>query len=100
LKVFKPDSNGKKKSIDEWNKRIDEVEELIKKEEERKSRAPFERYQIWKKNWSSHESSWSRHGLNRYDGHGCNQFTGCIPECRYYPEEGRIDDEELTSRNG
>jgi hypothetical protein len=31
---------------------------------------------------------------NGYDGYGCNQFTGCIPECRYYPEEGRIEDEE------
>ncbi|MFL6424019.1 MAG: hypothetical protein ACJ71R_10560 [Nitrososphaeraceae archaeon] len=30
-----------------------------------------------------HESSWSQHGLNTYDGQGCNQFTGCIPECGY-----------------
>jgi hypothetical protein len=34
-------------------------------------------------------------GLKRYDGEGCNGFTGCIPECRYYPEIGRIEDEEV-----
>ncbi|HEY7083077.1 MAG TPA: hypothetical protein VH500_25570 [Nitrososphaeraceae archaeon] len=33
-------------------------------------------------------------GLERYDGKGCNGFTGCIPECRYYPDKGRIEDEE------
>ena len=36
-------------------------------------------------------------GVNGYDGYVRNQFTGCIPECGYYPEEGRIEDEEVLS---
>jgi len=28
---------------------------------------------------------------------GCNQFSGCGPECRYFLEQGRIEDEEIES---
>ena len=38
-------------------------------------------------------------GLERYDGEGCNGFTGCVPECRYYPDKGRIEDEEVTQEH-
>jgi hypothetical protein len=31
--------------------------------------------------------------LNKYDEQGCNQFTGCIPECVY--ADGRLDLSEL-----
>ena len=56
---------------------------------------PEERYQREKEHWYWHESSWSWRGLDAtgYDGQGCNQFTGCVPECRYYAEYGRIEDE-------
>ena len=47
-----------------------------------------ERYQQVKKIWDFHKSSWYRRGVNGYDGYGCNQYTGCIPECKFYPSEG------------
>jgi len=58
---------------------------------------PEERYQHKKEHWYWHQSSWYSRGLDAtgYDGQGCNQFTGCIPECRFHPEYGRIEDEEL-----
>ena len=33
-------------------------------------------------------------GVSGYDGHGCNNGV-CIPECRYYPHIGRIEDKEV-----
>lgn len=56
---------------------------------------PEQRYQDRKINWFFHDSSYCRRGLNAYDGQGCNAFTGCVPECRYYPKYGRIEDEEV-----
>jgi hypothetical protein len=35
-------------------------------------------------------SSYMRYGDSRSDNHGCNS-DACIPECEYYPEEGRIE---------
>jgi hypothetical protein len=37
---------------------------------------------------------WYMRHANGCDGYDYNQFPGCKPECRYYPEEGRIEDEE------
>lgn len=36
-------------------------------------------------------------GLGEYD-YGCTG-AGCIPECRYYPEYGRIEDEEVIEKH-
>jgi hypothetical protein len=33
---------------------------------------------------------------NGHDRYGCSNST-CIPECRYYPKEGRIEDEEVLT---
>lgn len=54
-----------------------------------------------KAHWYWHESSWTWRGLDTtgYDGKGCNQFTGCIPECRFYPEYGRIEDEQVIDEH-
>ena len=62
---------------------------------------PEERYQHEKQHWYWHNSSWYSRGLDAtgYDGQGCNQFTGCIPECRFYPEYGRIEDEEVIEEH-
>jgi hypothetical protein len=60
---------------------------------------PAERYELKKKNWMAHETSWTMRGLNKCDGQGCNQFTGCIPGCRYYQLFGRIEDEEWLRIN-
>ena len=64
---------------------------------------PEERYQHKKEAWYFHESSWymrqGRDGIESgYDGYGCNNGK-CVPECRYYPEYGRIEDEEVIQRH-
>jgi hypothetical protein len=59
--------------------------------------SPEERYNILKRDWYRHESSWYARKLNAYDKVGCNQFSGCVPECRYFLEQGRIEDEEIES---
>jgi hypothetical protein len=60
--------------------------------------SPEDRYQRKKKAWYFHESSWCMRHNNGYDGHGCNNGE-CIPECRYYPKFGRIEDEEVIQRH-
>ena len=60
--------------------------------------SPEDRYQDKKKVWYFHESSWYMRRHNGYDGHGCNNGE-CIPECRYYPEFGRIEDGEVIQRH-
>jgi hypothetical protein len=62
---------------------------------------PEQRYQDKKKDWFFHESSWCSRGLDSsgYDGQGCNQFTGCIPECRFYLPYGRIEDDEVIQEH-
>ena len=56
-----------------------------------------ERYQEYKEHWYFHKSSWYMRGLNAYDGQGCNGFTGCIPECKFYAEEGELSYNEEFS---
>jgi hypothetical protein len=51
------------------------------------------RYEDCREQWFWHESSWCMRGLHGYDGQGCNQFTGCVPECVY--ADGRLDLSEL-----
>ena len=59
---------------------------------------PEARYQRKKDNTFFHDSYFGRRGLERYDGIGCNQFTGCVPSCRYYPDVGRIEDDEIIKK--
>jgi hypothetical protein len=58
--------------------------------------SPEQRYQYFKKQWSTHESSHYHRKLYTYDGEGCTG-EGCITDCRYFPEEGRIEDSEVRS---
>jgi hypothetical protein len=60
--------------------------------------SPEDRYQQKKEAWYFHESSWYMRHDNGYDGQGCNNGE-CIPECRYYPKFGRIEDEEVIQRH-
>ena len=60
--------------------------------------SPEDRYQHKKKAWYFHESSWCVRHDNGYDGQGCNDGK-CVPECRYYPKFGRIEDEEVIQRH-
>jgi hypothetical protein len=59
---------------------------------------PEKRYQNKKKYSTTHPSSWCSRGVKTgYDGHGCNQFTGCVPESRFYADTGRIEDDEVIA---
>jgi hypothetical protein len=94
------------KCDDEWRKKTLEcVHDSITQDEldyylKAKLRVhPEQRYQDQKKEPWFHESSWNKRGVNGYDGQGCNQFTSCVPECRYYQETGRIEDEEVIQEH-
>jgi hypothetical protein len=56
---------------------------------------PEQRYQQAKSSPLEHEGSWYMRNLEGYDNEGCNQFTGCVSTCRFYPMEGRIEDIEV-----
>ena len=79
------------------------AETINEKEVERNKKwTPEEWYQQLKKRWYFHGSSWyMRQTLqaeklsNEEMKFGCNGFTGCIPECRFYASEGRIEEDEL-----
>lgn len=60
---------------------------------------PEERYQRIRREPWIHETGWATRGLNAYDGQGCNHFYGCIPECRFYPKVGRIEDDEVIENH-
>jgi hypothetical protein len=63
--------------------------------------SPEDRYQDKKKHWYLHESSWYvRVPHNGYDGKGCDSsHGGCIPECRFYPKTGRIENLEVIQKH-
>ena len=42
-----------------------------------------------KEQWMFHKSSWYKRGLDVDDGKGCNGNV-CIPECEFYPAEGKL----------
>ena len=54
------------------------------------------RYQEYKSQWYFHQTSWYRRnkGKGGYDGRGCNQFSGCVPECKFYQRFGSLDQNE------
>jgi hypothetical protein len=45
-----------------------------------------------------HDSNWTMRGVNADDGYGCSVDRGCIPECRYHPETGRVEHEEILMK--
>lgn len=59
---------------------------------------PEERYRARKEHWYFHPSSYWARGLEAYDGKGCDWTTGCVPECPFYLDTGRIEDEEVIDR--
>ena len=38
-------------------------------------------------------------GIQAYDGQGCNGFTGCISECRFYLPYGRIEEDQVIAEH-
>jgi hypothetical protein len=80
---------------------------------------PEQRYQIAKKRPPYHEYTWTSRGIHNestgwefdpnrkyyvripgWNGEkGCNEKTGeCIPDCRFYPPTGRIEDDEVIAK--
>jgi hypothetical protein len=91
LKAFKiPNDN---KSIGSFDKRLAEAERRVPAEamrdseaEEQRLKALLRMYNKIREHPTSHPSSWSHRGIKTgYDGKGCNQYTGCVPECSFYP---------------
>jgi hypothetical protein len=73
---------------------------------------PEERYQHFKKAWYFHELSYlqqTRDENGRFvdvvKDYGCGHWSNkreegvCVPECRYYPKYGRIEDEEVIQQH-
>lgn len=59
---------------------------------------PEVRYQNKKKDWEHHELSWFMRKLPMNDESCCNYYR-CVPECRFYPEEGMIEDSEIINEH-
>lgn len=53
-----------------------------------------ERYQRRKKDWAHHDTSWFMRKVSMNDENSCN-YLRCIPDCRFYLNEGRIEDDEV-----
>lgn len=60
--------------------------------------SPEERYQKRKKDWAHHDTSWCNRNVSMNDENSCN-YLRCIPACRYYPDEGRIKDDEVIKKH-
>jgi hypothetical protein len=78
---------------------------------------PEQRYQRRRKDWSFHDLSYldqtvtvdeqgNKHYKDVVKDYGCGHWNNpkregcwCVPECRYYPEYGRIEDEEIIKEN-
>jgi hypothetical protein len=84
------------KSISKLSERLDVIEsqDSTNKDQIDYDQIARQRYNEYREHWYFHKSSWYRRGLNAYDGHGCNQFTGCIPECKFYAAGGKLSEDE------
>jgi hypothetical protein len=66
--------------------------------------SPEQRYQDEKKNFLFHDLSCYMNDINDHDYNddgslkGCTG-EGCVPECRFYPEYGRIEDDEVIQEH-
>jgi hypothetical protein len=78
----------------------DEIDFALKRE---LRKSPKQRYQEEKKDIVLHELYYLQHkdGVDHIKEYGCGhpdikEFRrGCVPECRFYPEYGRIEDDEV-----
>ena len=66
----------------------------LKIDRNKKILSPEAKYHELKQQWYFHPSSWYNRKKGSYDGEGCNQFTGCIPECKFYLEKGKLSENE------
>ena len=87
----------------ETDKITQELDYLLERNLGRGSVTPEQRYQVKKREWFSHNSStgtwyvWAN--KTRYDNEGCCSSDKCVPECRFYQETGRIEDDEIIAEH-
>lgn len=84
------------KSVNNISKRLEKLEsqEAINKDKIDPNQIARQKYEEYKEHWYLHKSSYYMRGLNRYDGKGCNGFTGCVPECKFYLEKAKLIEDE------
>jgi hypothetical protein len=84
------------KSVNNISKRLEKLgsQETVNKDKIDSDQIAKQRYDEYKEHWYFHKSSWYMRGLNVCDGQGCNRFTGCVPECKFYEEEGKLTEDE------
>ncbi|HZA64360.1 MAG TPA: hypothetical protein VE573_15905 [Nitrososphaeraceae archaeon] len=70
------------KSINKLSERMEVIESQDSTNKVQIDPDPIARqkYEEYKEHWYFHKSSWYMRGANGYDGKGCNQYTGCIPQ--------------------
>jgi hypothetical protein len=110
LRIQNSNDEYRKKSCDAASDSItqDELDYYLK----RKLRVPpEERYQHAKKDWFFHELSYLHQTWDDNNGrfvdvvkeYGCGRSSNkegvCVPECRYYPKYGRIEDDEVIAEH-
>ena len=100
---------------DTWDEVTDEEIDYYKKKALQVP--PEQRYQIAKSRPPQHDFRWTSRGLyHEKTGYefdttrgyfikkktwcggeikGCNEDTGCVSDCRFYPDKGRIEDDEV-----
>ena len=90
---------GYEEALSHWRDGITDYE--LKWELKKALRVPPEvRYQRRREEYLGHESCWTARKIKTgYDGYGCNQFTGCISSCRFYPATGRIEDSAIIKEH-
>lgn len=79
------------KSVNKLSEKVDMLERDSDPTTQVHKFTPEENYQYYKEHWYFHSSSWYMRGADRYDGKGCNNGV-CVPECKYYFAEGRIEE--------
>jgi len=112
--LYQDDDSRKEKCIDGYD--IDKTitqDELDYNLKAKLRVSPEERYQAEKRKWYFHKLSYSDQTTDDYGrlvdvvkeygcGHGSNKREEggcCVPECRFYREYGRIEDEEVIEEH-
>jgi hypothetical protein len=96
--------SSKGKTLDDYEKRLEAFKvnynpDIIEEE----PWSPERWYQEIKARWYFHPYSWYMLRVTVPDltpdeyNMTCNGQTGCIPECRFYEPQGRIEPEELAN---
>jgi hypothetical protein len=105
IKIKSDNNDALKKLLNDLNIAEMLTNQEQNNKEQNKKWTPEKWYQEIKKRWYFHDTSWyMRQALraeklsNEEMRIGCNGFTGCVPKCRFAPEEGRLEEDELQHK--